>query len=365
VRTLFIAVVLSAVPLTAWADPAASTHVTVTGQGVGISQMNGGTIQTGLTQEDVAALTKATGEELVRDLTRILERTLAKQGWVYRQSVSIGVVEAFLANVKGRNIPQSEWPQAFAELTTQCLPSRGPERDSATTASTEVREAENKHIGGRNRVLPDVREKLFIPAQDVDNALTELAFWARWDIILNPGDIEHERSFPLDRSLEPRAAIAALLVGTGLDYKFVGHHTVFVFPKRSKSHSAPKEDVPVHDADAVPTSSDESNVIFGPDEPRQLAGNIAKRGFSPSQDAFDNLPEFTGDFCEQGTGDPSQVTRTNSARYCGVNFRSMGAPTPAVLLDGQRVPPGDRNALFLDVLRLPFNIIVPAVSSTS
>ena len=362
-RILFTAAVLSAVPLTAWADPAASTHVTVTGQGVGISEMNGGSIQTGLTQEDVAALTKATGEELVRELTRILERVFAKQEWVYRQSVSIGVVEAFLAKIKGRNIPQDEWPQAFAELTTQCLQLRGPERDLATAESTEVTEAENGRIDRGSRVLPDAQVKPVIPAQDLATALIELATHAGWNIAFASRDIAHVRSSALDGSLKPRAAIAALLVGTGLDYVF-DHNIVYVFPKRSKSHSSTKEDVPVHGP--IPTSSDESNVIFGPDDPHQLAGNIAKPDFSSSRDAFDNLPEFTGEFCEENMGDPSQATRTNSARDCGLNFRAVSAPTPPVLLDGQRLPRGNSKALPLDdVVGFPLHIILPATFSTS
>ena len=135
---LILALVLSASQLTAWADPAATTHVVVTGQGVGIAQMNGGTVQVGPTPEEVAMLARVTDEELVRQLTQTLPRILTQQEWVYRQSVSIGVVEGFLANVKGRRIPQDEWPQAFAELSQQLLQLSVSNRDSASGASTRT-----------------------------------------------------------------------------------------------------------------------------------------------------------------------------------------------------------------------------------
>jgi hypothetical protein len=83
--------------------PAASTQVTVTGQGVRVSQMNGGTIQTGLSREEVA-LIKATVEELVSKLTpHILEGIVAQQGRAYRQSTSIGVVESSPMSKAGRS----------------------------------------------------------------------------------------------------------------------------------------------------------------------------------------------------------------------------------------------------------------------
>jgi hypothetical protein len=312
VRTLFIAIVLCAIRLTAWADPAASAQVTVTGQGVGVSQMNGGTIQTGLSREEVAAITKATVEELVRKLTpRILGRSFAQQGWVYRQSTSIGVVEAFLANVKGRKIPQDQWPQAFAELTWQCLHLPSSERDAAT-ASTEVSEAENTRMDRGSPVLPDVQGKEIIPAEDMMTALAELSMRIGWSVFFDTRDMAHVRSSALHGSLEPRAAIAAILVGTGLDYSFVGHDIIRVFPKRWKSGSATNEGTPV---DQVPTSSYKPNAVFGPDE-LQLAGNIVKRGVSLLQDALGDPPQFPGAFCEEGVGDSIQATRTNSTRGC-------------------------------------------------
>ena len=348
-----IAVVLSAVRLTAWADPAPSTQVAVTGRGVGISQMNGGTIHTGLTQEEVVALTKATGEELVRELTRILERSFAQQGWVYRQSVSIGVVEAFLANVKGRNIPQDEWPQVFRELTSQYLQFRSLERDTATAASTDMREAENKPVDGRSAILPDVHEELIIPAQDVETALLQLARWAGWCVFFDQR-LAHVRSSAVHGWLEPEAAIAAMLAGTGLDYKFIRHNTISLFPKGSKYHSATDKETPEH---TVPTSRDEQNKVVGPDDRHQLAGNSVTRGFSPSRDALVDLRQSRGDFCEEGMGDPRRVTRTNSTLGCWLDLRALGATASPVPFDGRRWPPGSPLAMYLDVGISPFSMI--------
>ena len=128
--------VLSAASIAVHADSTPRADVTVTGAGVGISQMNGGTVQMGLSREEVAALVKATGDDLVRQLTRLLERNSAQQGWVYRQSVAIGVVDAFLANVEGRVIPQDEWPAEFAKLTAQLQQARVRPTTASLTSAT-------------------------------------------------------------------------------------------------------------------------------------------------------------------------------------------------------------------------------------
>ena len=100
--------------------------VNVPGHGsVGIGSMTGGTVQLGLTPQEAQALAKATGQELVRQLTsitdRLAQKIAAQQGGAQKQSISIGVVEGFLAAVKGKKVPQDEWSVVFGELTRQYL----------------------------------------------------------------------------------------------------------------------------------------------------------------------------------------------------------------------------------------------------
>jgi len=121
VRSLIVAVVLSACSIGVGATPAPAAGIDVSGSGAGISQMYGGTVQLGLTPEDVTALAKATGNELVRQCALISQRVSAEVALTQTQSVSIGVVEGFLATIKGRKIPQDEWPEVFGELTRQYL----------------------------------------------------------------------------------------------------------------------------------------------------------------------------------------------------------------------------------------------------
>ena len=121
-RSLALAVLCGAAFAVAQQVPS----VNVPGHGsVGIGSMTGGTVQLGLTPQEAQALAKATGQELVRQLTsitdRLAQKIAAQQGGAQKQSISIGVVEGFLAVVKGKKVPQDEWSVVFGELTRQYL----------------------------------------------------------------------------------------------------------------------------------------------------------------------------------------------------------------------------------------------------
>jgi hypothetical protein len=193
-----------------------------------------------------------------------------QQGWAYRQAISIGVVEAFLANVKGRKIPQDEWPRAFAELTQQCLQMRGSEHDSVNAMSAEVRSAEHKGVDGRSFAFSGIRQNLTIPAQDLHIALFELSAQSGASVLSTGRSIAHQRSSAVKGSLTPGAAIKAMLAGTGLRCKYIGHNAVEVFRKRPDSHPAAKDKTSTHE---VPTSRARPNSVPDPDGLHQFAGN--------------------------------------------------------------------------------------------
>lgn len=98
--------------------------VTVTGdRSVGIGTMSGRTINMlGLNREETRALVSATGQELVSQLTAIVERLNAKQAQsAGSDKFSLGVVQTFLTMLKGQKIQQSQWSEVFGELTREYL----------------------------------------------------------------------------------------------------------------------------------------------------------------------------------------------------------------------------------------------------
>ena len=98
-----------------------AADVTVSGSGsLGIGSMSGGTVNLGLTPQEARALAGATGQELLKQLTAIVQRINAKPDANAREDkLSIGVAQTFLAAIKGKNVPQADWPVVFGELIGQ------------------------------------------------------------------------------------------------------------------------------------------------------------------------------------------------------------------------------------------------------
>ena len=122
--TLLSAWVLVSASLLANVSHAAESKagdVTVSGSGnVGIGSMSGGTVNLGLTTQEARALAGATGQELLKQLAAIVQRINAKPDANAREDkLSIGVAQTFLAAIKGKNVPQADWPVVFGELIGQ------------------------------------------------------------------------------------------------------------------------------------------------------------------------------------------------------------------------------------------------------
>lgn len=96
-------------------------HVTVSGSSnVGIGSMSGGMVNLGLSPLEAKALATSTGQELLKHLGAIVQRLNAGQTAGGRaENISLGVVEAFLATLKGKKVPQSaSLPLQFVETAT-------------------------------------------------------------------------------------------------------------------------------------------------------------------------------------------------------------------------------------------------------
>lgn len=99
-------------------------QVSVTGSGsVGVQTMTGGNITVvGITASEAKALAAATGQELLTRLDALVRRINSQFADRARaDQLSLGVVQGFLATVKGKQIPLQDWPITFGELTRQYL----------------------------------------------------------------------------------------------------------------------------------------------------------------------------------------------------------------------------------------------------
>src|SRR6185312_8798883 len=80
---------------------------------------------------------------------------------------------------------------------------------------------------------------------------------------------------------------------------------------------------------------------------------IAQTGYSTAQSVLRDLPQSNGDLCEDGIGDSSPESKTNSARGCGENLRGLGASVTKVLFDRNPMAPGGTRGTFVDIAQLP------------
>ena len=110
----------------------AVAQVTVSGPGsVGVGQMFGGTINVGVMQAELDAAIRARGAEqlkLLKDIARKLNIVLAERRGRPRMgpndnAFSATIVHGFLATVRGKRIPEADWPRVFNELAGQYLES--------------------------------------------------------------------------------------------------------------------------------------------------------------------------------------------------------------------------------------------------
>ncbi len=86
-----------------------------------VGSVSGGniTIQCGLTPEDAKALARADKNSAAHN--RILNEILARLKQQPKTDFSLGVVQVFLATIKGKQIPVEKWPETFGELSRDYL----------------------------------------------------------------------------------------------------------------------------------------------------------------------------------------------------------------------------------------------------
>src|SRR4051812_16468666 len=106
-RACWVVSALLAVSLAIAQSP---TTVEVTGRGIGIGTMTGGTIQLGPTPDEVRALQKASAKDIEKLLPTIVKRGNDEIAAKMKdRGVSLGAAQTFLQVVKRKDVPAEEW----------------------------------------------------------------------------------------------------------------------------------------------------------------------------------------------------------------------------------------------------------------
>ena len=136
----------------ACAADAKPSNVTVSGAGnIGIGTMSGGTVNLGLTPQEAKDLATATGQEVAKQLANVVKRLNTKPDrQLEADKLSLGVAEAFLATLKGKKVPQSEWAQVFGELAREYL-QLGARIQATPVTSDQIKDLVNQADEARKR----------------------------------------------------------------------------------------------------------------------------------------------------------------------------------------------------------------------
>jgi len=193
-----------------------------------------------------------------------------------------------------------------------------------------------------------------IPEGDAATALAMFSSQTGWEVYFDSSVIG-KRTQAVDGSLPPRAALEHMLEHTGLSYTITNGDTVGVYAKQNPDAAeAAAHDVP------------RPIVIVGKRSDRLARTNysielsdaaIGQTGYSSFQSVLRDLPQSAGNLCEDGIGDATPESKTNSARGCAENLRGLGAGATKVLFDGHPIAPGGSRGEFVDLSAIPITAI--------
>src|SRR6185312_16086614 len=189
-----------------------------------------------------------------------------------------------------------------------------------------------------------------LPAGDAATMLREFSRQTRWEVYFDPGVVAGKRTQALDGSLRPRAALEHMLKHTGLSYNIANGDTVGVYEKQVPNTAAATAD-PAPGSVVIVGKRDRLGALNYSIELSDAA--IRQTGYSSIQSVLRDLPQSTGNLCEDGVGDATPESKTNSARGCAENLRGLGAGATKVLFDGQPVAPGGSRGEFVDIAAMP------------
>jgi iron complex outermembrane recepter protein len=195
-----------------------------------------------------------------------------------------------------------------------------------------------------------------LPSGDALESLNEFSRQTGLQILFALSLVQGKKTQALDGSLPPVPALAQLLKGTSLEYTFVDERTVALVaapPPRT-----PRRRNALNIERIVVVKADQQAGIepahYGPQLRRP---DIDLSGESTVPEFLRNLPQFAGNLCDDGLGDSSRASHTNSSRGCALDARGLGANATLVLFDSQRIAPGGDRGAFVDISSIPLTAI--------
>lgn len=195
-----------------------------------------------------------------------------------------------------------------------------------------------------------------LPSGDALESLNEFSRQTGLQLIFAFSLVQGKKTQALDGSLPPVPALSQLLKGTGLEFSFVNERTVALVaapPPRAAS----RRKAPTIERVIVVKADEDAGIEPSHYGPQLRRPDIDLSGESTVPDFLRNLPQFAGNLCDDGLGDSSRASHTNSSRGCALDARGLGANATLVLFDSQRIAPGGDRGAFVDISSIPLTAI--------
>lgn len=196
-----------------------------------------------------------------------------------------------------------------------------------------------------------------LPAQDLGQALREVAGRTGRNLVVSGDLVAGRRSPPLSGRYTAEGAVEALLAGSGLTVSTVNGSLII-------SDGAAKAALGQGEAEAdtaitVTGTRIRGSSPVGSDLIRIDRREIERSGYATTQDIVRTIPQNFGGGPNEGTGAVS--LDPNAGRNVGLgsslNLRGLGNASTLVLLNGDRPPLGGFGGVFSDISLIPASAI--------
>lgn len=205
----------------------------------------------------------------------------------------------------------------------------------------------------------DATARYSIPAQPLSTGLLELARQARISIAAPAGMVAGKSGKAVEGDLTLRAALAAMLEGTGLKYQFVSPNVVKVV---GPAGGGGREDFATIDAAQLSEVVVTGTHIKGQGPIGSQVTTLGRDDIiSTGRISMDELLKVVPAIQTVGTVEGARSGRgqgsvSNNGAGSSVNIRGLGAESTLVLLNGRRVAPAAGGA-FVDISQIPVSAI--------
>ena len=215
---------------------------------------------------------------------------------------------------------------------------------AAAQAAAQAPTAANGRVPTAASVQPAASYAFDMPAQDMGDALRQVAARAGLELYASAADLERLAAPALQGHLDVRAAIAALLRGSGLGADFDGGSIVirrlsWVAASSSSSAAAaaadsraePPEPIVVTGTNIRGASVTSPVITVGRDD-------IEKAGQNDLGEVARSIPQNFSGGQNPGVGNGAGLINTNLNSASQLNLRGLGPDATLTLLNGHRLP---------------------------